>query len=106
MERWGEIYRAIADGMDRAPADPEAQNLVGEWRQPIMDSFHNCTMEIFRELGDLCVNNRRLTQNIDAVKPGLAQYFREAIVVYCGGCANLQARPGSLPDRGGNKGEV
>jgi DNA-binding transcriptional MerR regulator len=77
------IYQKIAALMDKRPADPEVQKAVGEWRQHITDNFYNCTLEIFRGLGDLYVTDQRFTENIDKVKPGLAKFLREAMHVYC-----------------------
>lgn len=83
MARGNAIYQKIADRMDRGPADPEVQEAVAEWRQHITDSFYNCTLEIFRGLGDLYVSDERFTANIDKIKPGLAAFLREAMHIYC-----------------------
>lgn len=77
------IYQKIAALMDKGPADPEVQKAVGEWRRHITNNYYNCTLEIFRGLGDLYVDDQRFTKNIDKVKPGLAMFLREAIRVYC-----------------------
>lgn len=77
------IYQNIATLMDKGAADPEVQKAVGEWRQHITDNFYNCTLEIFRGLGDMYVEDHRFTENIDKVKPGLAAFLREAMHVYC-----------------------
>lgn len=83
MGETGRIYQTIADLMDKGPADPEVQQAVAEWRQHITDNFYNCTPEIFRGLGDLYVDDPRFTANIDKMKPGLAEFLREAMHVYC-----------------------
>lgn len=84
----GRIYQRIAALMDKGPADPEVQNAVGEWRQHITNHYYNCTLEIFRGLGDLYVDDQRFTENIDKVKPGLAAFLREAMHVYCDNVKN------------------
>lgn len=81
--RGNEIYEKIASLMEKGPTDPEVQQAVGEWRQHITDSFYNCTLEIFRGLGDLYVEDSRFTANIDRVRPGLAKFLREAMDYYC-----------------------
>lgn len=78
-----EIYKRIAEMMDKGPGDPEVQQAVGEWRQHITDSFYNCTPEIVRGLGDLYVDDPRFTANIDKYKTGLASFLREAMHIYC-----------------------
>ncbi len=88
MGRGNEIFGRVADLMDRSPSDPEVQQAVADWRQHLTESFYTCTPEILRGLGDLYVSDSRFTANIDKIKPGLAQFFSEAIVIYCD---NLQS---------------
>ncbi|NGQ96289.1 MerR family transcriptional regulator [Brevibacillus sp. SYP-B805] len=83
MGKWDELFKRIAAAMDKGPADPGVQQAVGELRQHITDSFYDCTVEIFRGLGDLYVNDERFTANIDRYKPGLAAFLREAMHLYC-----------------------
>lgn len=83
MGKQDEIYKKLADLMDKGPGDPEVQKLVGEKRQHITDNFYNCTPEIFRGLGELYVADERFTANIDKYKPGLAKFLNEAIKIYC-----------------------
>ncbi|MCF6136679.1 MerR family transcriptional regulator [Pseudalkalibacillus berkeleyi] len=78
-----DIYQRIADRMDHSPNDQEVQKAVGEWRQHITNYYYDCTIEIFRGLGDLYVEDERFTKNINKMKPGLAQFLRDAIHIYC-----------------------
>lgn len=89
-EDWGniqsktdEIYRRIISRMDQGPEDPEVQQAVAEWRQFITDHYYDCTLDIFRGLGDLYVDDPRFTKNIDKYQKGLAAFFKEAIHYYC-----------------------
>lgn len=81
--RGSEIHQRIAELMDKSPADPQVQKAIGDWRQHISDNFYNCTLDIFRGLGDLYVQDERFTASIDKVKPGLAKYMSEAMCLYC-----------------------
>lgn len=83
MESWDVIYKKTATLMEKGPADPEVQDAVAEYRQFVTDNFYTCTPEIFRGLGDLYVNDERFTKNIDKYKPGLAEFLRDAINIYC-----------------------
>ena len=83
MARGSEIFQKIAARMELSPAAPEIQKAVAEWRQHISDSFYDCTLEIFRGLGDLYVSDERFTANIDKIKSGLAQFIKQAIDIYC-----------------------
>ncbi|MDZ5471593.1 MerR family transcriptional regulator [Bacillus sp. 31A1R] len=78
-----DIYSRIYKRMNFGPSDEEVQKSVGEWRQLITDHFYDCTIDIFRGLGDLYVNDPRFTKNIDKHGEGLAAFLREAIHVYC-----------------------
>ncbi len=81
--RGDEIYQELAGLMDLDPADPQVQQAIGAWRSHISDNFYQCTLEIFRGLGDLYVQDERFTANIDKTKPGLARFMSEAMHLYC-----------------------
>lgn len=83
MGRQEEIYKGLAELIDKDPADPQVQELVAQARQHITDSFYSCTPEIFAGLGEMYVNDERFTANIDKYKAGLAVFLRDAIRVYC-----------------------
>jgi MerR family transcriptional regulator, multidrug-efflux activator len=89
-EDWGdiqnktnEIYKRIIAGMEHGPEDPGVQRAVADWRQFITDHYYDCTLDIFRGLGDLYVDDPRFTKNIDKYQQGLAAFFKEAIHYYC-----------------------
>ncbi|CAM4022842.1 MerR family transcriptional regulator [Mesobacillus thioparans] len=89
-EDWGniqakteEIYQRLITGMDDGPNDPAVQEAVADWRQFITDHYYDCTVDIFRGLGDLYVDDPRFTKNIDKYQPGLAAFFKKAIHYYC-----------------------
>ncbi|MCY9515732.1 MerR family transcriptional regulator [Paenibacillus apiarius] len=77
------IYNKIIAAMDRGPADPQVQEAIGEWRRHITSNFYDCTLDVFRGLGDLYVADDRFTKSIDQYQPGLAQFMREAMHIYC-----------------------
>jgi DNA-binding transcriptional MerR regulator len=77
------IYSSLAARMPYGPADPEAQQAVAAWHQCITDHFYECTLEVFRGLGNLYVDDDRFTVNIDKHQNGLAQFMKEAMHVYC-----------------------
>lgn len=78
-----QIYQRLAGLMDRDPDTPEVQKAIEKWRKLITENLYECNLDIFRRLGDLYINDRRFTKNIDKFKPGLAQFMQEAIHVYC-----------------------
>lgn len=78
-----EITLGLASLMDRDPADPEVQQWVGKHHQMINDRFYTCSLQVYRGLGDLYVQDERFTANYEKVKPGLAAFMRAAMHVYC-----------------------
>lgn len=89
-EDWGtiqakteEIYQRVIARMDHGPEDPLIQEAVADWRQLITDNFYDCSIDIFRGLGDLYVSDQRFTKNIDKYKEGLAAFLKEAMHYYC-----------------------
>ncbi|WDC85328.1 MerR family transcriptional regulator [Caloramator sp. mosi_1] len=83
IQRQSEIYREIAELMDRTPDDEDVQRAVEKWRQHITDNFYYCTIDIFRGLGELYVIDDRFKNNINKIQEGLAEFLSEAIRVYC-----------------------
>jgi DNA-binding transcriptional MerR regulator len=88
--KWDEIFRKVAAAMDKGPSDPDVQQAVGEIRQLISDNFYDCTLDIFRGLGNLYVDDERFTANIDKYRPGLTEFLRQAIHIYCDEMAQSQ----------------
>ncbi len=80
---WDAIFRTLADAMEQGPDHPDVQASVANLRKLISDHFYDCTLEIFRGLGDLYVHDKRFTARIDAYRPGLATFLRQAIHIYC-----------------------
>lgn len=78
-----DIFKDIGANMDKGPDSLEVQELVGKWRNFISDNFYNCTVEIFRGLGEIYIQDERFTKNIDKIKEGLSEFLSEAIEIYC-----------------------
>lgn len=78
-----DIYKRLASRMEAGPKDPEVQEAVQAWHHFITDNFYDCSLEIFRGLGNLYVDDERFTANIDKHKPGLAQFMKDAMHIYC-----------------------
>ncbi|WP_050613754.1 MerR family transcriptional regulator [Bacillus testis] len=77
------IYQRLIDAMPLGPNSKQAQTAIAEWRQFITNHYYDCTLEIFRGLADLYVEDERFTANIDQYATGLASFMREAMIVYC-----------------------
>ncbi|NPV06944.1 MAG: MerR family transcriptional regulator [Anaerolineae bacterium] len=83
---WAEaqaITLGMADLVGRDPADTEVQALVDRWYRLMNQNFWSCSVEAFRNLGEMYVQDGRFSQFYDRVKPGLAQFMRDAMRAYC-----------------------
>lgn len=83
MHRGDEIQRHLATLMDKPAHAREVQVAIGEWRTHITNYYYSCTLEIFRGLGDLYVEDKRFMANIDKYRTGLAKFMRKAMIIYC-----------------------
>ena len=79
-----EILNKIVSLMDKGSADTKVQKAVGELRQHITDNLYNCTPIIFRGIGDMYLNDKRISEN----KEGLAKFLKDAINIYCDNLEN------------------
>ena len=72
---------AFAAALDAGePADSQAaMDAAEEARLHIHTRFYDCSHEFHRGLGDLYVTDPRFTATYEQIRPGLAQYVRDAI---------------------------
>ncbi|QES49433.1 MerR family transcriptional regulator [Streptomyces venezuelae] len=76
---WGARYTALMEAGE--PADGErAMDLAEEHRQQIRTWFYDCTYEIHCCLGEMYVADERFKAHYDAMRPGLAEHLRDAIL--------------------------
>lgn len=81
-EKGNEIFQAIVQLMDRDPSDSSVQQLVHEYRNYITENFYTCTLEIFKGLGLMYIDDERFTKNLDKQGEGFAAYLSKAIELY------------------------
>lgn len=76
-----ELEAAFVAAMDggEPPSGPGAMDVAEAARQHIHTWFYDLTPEFHRSLGDLYVQDARFTKTYDDLRPGLAQYVRDAI---------------------------
>lgn len=79
QEDWN---RRFAEHMDagEGPESEAAMALAEEHRQQISRFFYECPYEMHTCLGEMYVADERFTATYEAVKPGMAQYLRDAIL--------------------------
>jgi hypothetical protein len=74
----GALVAAMRSG---TPAgSTEAMDLAEAHRQHITKWFYDCSYEIHKGLGEMYVTDDRFRAFYERIAPGLAEYFRDAIV--------------------------
>lgn len=76
----GGMMACMAAG--KAPDDPEAQELAGRYFA-YMQKFFDCSVEIFRELGKMYVDDPRFAAYYEKYHPDLAAYMRDSMAAWC-----------------------
>jgi DNA-binding transcriptional MerR regulator len=80
QEVLGGIVGCIEKG--KGPDDPEVQELLGRYYIYIR-KFFDCTVEIFRELGKMYVQDERFAAYYARYRDDLAEFMRDAMAVWC-----------------------
>lgn len=82
-ERMNEIYRNLADLRKQSPDSDEAQAAIEMWYHFLNQNFgHHYSLDAFKGLGQMYVQDERFTNNIDQFGEGLAQFMCDAMGVY------------------------
>ena len=81
QEKFNEIYRNLASLRHLPPHSKEVQEGINEWYQ-FLNKMGNYSLEAFKGLGQMYVNDERFTKNIDRFGEGLAAFMRDAMAVY------------------------
>lgn len=74
--------QALADSMDKGPKHPDVQALIAKSHEGV-NFFYDCSLEMFRNLGEMYVPDPRFTAYYEKFRPGLAVFVRDAIAYYC-----------------------
>lgn len=76
-----ELTKELAAAMDLPVDSPEVQALIKRHHAGI-EVFYDCSMEMYRGLGQMYVDDPRFTATYDKYRPGLAIFLRDAILIY------------------------
>ncbi|REJ23293.1 MAG: MerR family transcriptional regulator [Caldibacillus debilis] len=82
QEEMGEIYRNLAACRHLPPDSEEAQEAIGKWYELLNRHFGNYSPEMFKNLGQMYVEDSRFKKNIDRFGDGLAAFMRDAMAVF------------------------
>lgn len=81
-EKMGSVYRELAALRHSSPASHEAQAAIKKWHDFLNQNFHHYSLEAFKQLGKMYVQDDRFTKNIDLFGDGLAQFMCDAMAIY------------------------
>jgi DNA-binding transcriptional MerR regulator len=75
------IYRKLASIRHKSPESEEAQTAIKEWYD-FLNKIATYSLEAFKGLGQMYVDDKRFTKNIDKFGEGLAKFMCDAMAVY------------------------
>lgn len=75
------IYRNLASLRHLPPDSEKAQAAIKEWYE-LLNKINYYSLEMFKALGQIYVDDQRFTKNIDQYGEGLAQFMCEAMAVF------------------------
>ena len=81
QEKFNEIYRNLATLRHFSPGSKEAQAAIEEW-YVFLNKWGDYSLEAFKGLGQMYVDDVRFTKNIDQFGEGLAKFMCAAMMVY------------------------
>jgi DNA-binding transcriptional MerR regulator len=81
-EEGNKFTSQLATLMDRGIEDEEVQKMIGKHYEGIQ-TFYDCSYEMYRGLGQLYVDDGRFTAFYEKFRPGMAKFMQQAIAHYC-----------------------
>jgi len=82
MEKMHAIYARLADLRHGSPESEEAQAAIQAWYDYLNNNFSSYSLEVFKNLGQMYVDDKRFTKNIDKFGEGLAVFMRDAMDIF------------------------
>ncbi|TYP57806.1 TipAS antibiotic-recognition protein [Thermosediminibacter litoriperuensis] len=76
------IYKKLAALRHGSPESEEAQAAIKEWYDFLNNNFGCYSLEAFKGLGQMYVEDERFTKNIEQFGEGLAKFMRDAMAVF------------------------
>lgn len=82
-EKMNTIYRQLAKLKETSPESAEAQTIINNWYD-FLNRYtgHHYSLDAFKGLGQMYVDDERFTKNIDQFGSGLAKFMRDAMDFY------------------------
>lgn len=76
------IYKKLASLRNTSPESEESQEAIKEWYDFLNSMGNFYSLEAFKGLGQMYVDDERFTKNIDHYGEGLAKFMRDAMAVF------------------------
>lgn len=80
-EEFDVLYKQLAAVRHESPDSADAQGLIKKWYDYI-NQFGQYTLEAFKGLGQMYVDDERFKKNIDQYGEGLAEFMRDAMAIF------------------------
>lgn len=80
--------RMVGENPNLTPDDPDVQEAVGEYYAYINKYFYTCDVGFLRGLADMWVGDPRFASNYESIRPGGAEFVRDAVHIFCERHAN------------------
>lgn len=81
-ESMNAIYIKLATLRNISPKSEEVQTAIKEWYDLLNNNFGSYSLDAFKGLGQMYVDDERFTKNIDKFGEGLAKFMRDAMAVF------------------------
>lgn len=81
-EEMNAIYSKLAELRHGSPESEEAQAAIKAWYDYLNNNFSTYSLEVFKGLGQMYVDDERFTKNIDKFGEGLAVFMRDAMAAF------------------------
>ncbi|RMF42393.1 MAG: MerR family transcriptional regulator [Anaerolineae bacterium] len=77
------LMESMAGSPEAAPDSPEVQQAVEAYHAYIQRYFYPCSLERLRGLSQMWVHDPRFQEVFERLRPGAAEFVRQAVAVYC-----------------------
>ena len=76
------MFNKFALLINQSPKSPDVQTAIKEWFDFLNENFGEYSFDAFYGLGQLYIEDKRFTKNIDQYGEGLAKLMSDAITIY------------------------
>lgn len=81
QDEMNELYRKLASVRHDDPSSEASQEAIGQWFT-LLNQMGSYSLEAFKGLGQMYVDDARFTRNIDQFGEGLALFMRDSMAYY------------------------